>query len=42
MGIPYHKFSNIVNGVNQAVNMLGRDPDKKRIKDNMEQTNEKS
>jgi uncharacterized protein (DUF169 family) len=41
MGIPYHKFSNIVNGVNQTINMLERDPDKKRIEANMEQTNEK-
>lgn len=41
MGIPYHKFSNIVNGVYQTVNMLERDPDKKRIEENMVKTNEK-
>jgi hypothetical protein len=41
MGIPYHKFADIVNGVNQTVNMLERDPDKKRIEENMEKTNEK-
>lgn len=40
MGIPYHKFSAIVNGVYQTINMLERDPDKKRIKENMNRSNQ--
>lgn len=41
MGIPYHKFPLIVNGVYQTINMLERDPDKKRIEENMEKTGQK-
>lgn len=41
MGIPYHKFPKIVHGVYQTINMLERDPDKKRIEENMAKTNEK-
>jgi len=41
MGIPYHKFTKIVEGVYATVNMLERDPDKKRIEQKMEETSEK-
>ena len=40
LGMPYHMFKKVVNGLYQTINPLVRDVDKKKIEENMKKTNQ--